>query len=392
VQSRDPLLLGRLEPDPSWSGRELLRHIREKNPQVLMAMELLRHSAWQARLHEGYRRLREAGRRHASEPQVLLGEAMLLRAAGDHSRAAGLLAETTNRYPEVSTASLRESLEHAMRGKLDVSMRYWEDADDRNNAVCEAAYRMHPRGLFTPTLALRSGRYAESGREDIAEAAPRVGVSWFRDPFNRVELGVGLSLFSDPADETVTGWARWHARWSDSVGTVLSAEREPVYTARALGQDIHTDTLRADVSWSVAASDLRVVARFTRYSDGNDRVTPTLEIGRPVERPAGLRGLCRLTWDDTSRDRADYYSPQELRLFQVGIEYRTPPGRNVGVRVRYLPGYGIETGESDRLIHSVYADGLFELPGAGRLRPLISFQRNPTYRSTTLLLRYAREF
>ena len=119
---------------------------------------------------------------------------------------------------------------------------------------------------------------------------------------------------------------------------------------------------------------------YADFSDDNDRTTVAGEILRRFAGIPHLAVLYQFTLDDSHEDVTEYYTPRNLRLHRFGVHCDAPMsgGR---LRLRYLPGYGIEDGGESRLVHAGNADVSWELKPGLILRPAAQFQRTPTYSS-----------
>jgi tetratricopeptide (TPR) repeat protein len=93
VRTRDPHLLTRFEPPANWSGEDLLRHLREKNPLLLARLQLLRQAVSLDQAAEARRWLEEARAQGCAEAILCMDEMRVLYLEGAWESAAAAAAK-----------------------------------------------------------------------------------------------------------------------------------------------------------------------------------------------------------------------------------------------------------------------------------------------------------
>ena len=91
--------------------------------------------------------------------------------------------------------------------------------------------------------------------------------------------------------------------------------------------------------------------------------------------------------EQTDQISPNYYSPQQLQLHQLGLDFEAPwGGEALKLKLRYLPGYGDESGARNDFVQVADVDLVWSWGKAFSLRPSFSFTSTPTYRSTSYTL------
>src|SRR5262249_49742358 len=146
----------------------------------------------------------------------------------------------------------------------------------------------------------------------------------------------------DDAKNTYTLTGNLHSVWSPSWATDLSGGRELYYFARAIDADVISNFIDTRLLWQ-PEGDWKASARvrLEDLSDDNQRATGILQGAHEMFLPK-LWVVARATLDTTEHISPNYYSPQTLQEYQLGVDYTVQLARNASLNVAYMPGYGKE--------------------------------------------------
>lgn len=100
--TRDPCLLGRLEPSPDWTAADLLAQLAESSPRVRIARQLLKQALWEADAGEAEHWLRFLAECGLAESTFLLERARVDLIRGRYAEAAGQLEEYLRAHPNLA--------------------------------------------------------------------------------------------------------------------------------------------------------------------------------------------------------------------------------------------------------------------------------------------------
>lgn len=389
--TRNAMRLCRLEPHPDWSGDDLVNHLADRNPAVLMALQLLKQATWQGNVLEAttwLQRVTEAG---ATRPTRLTAEAMICNAAGNVTRAQALL-ETARREREPREAlSIQRAIDRKRHAQWDLAASYWRDDDSRQNTFVTTGYRWRPSRMGVLSMGLRVGSLREDMIDAIEDVYPYLALAHRQGIAHDWRVSLGAHVVSGPGDNVLVGSATWRSRLSDRVNVTAGFDRHTIDTAMAVSESIAANTVFADMTWDMTELwRSRLTARVSELSDDNTRITPVIKVSRQLEARPDLRLIAQFRWDDTRKESPAYYSPDDLRLLQAGFEYRPSALAAHGARLRYLGGYGIENGADSRYVNALYIDAHVRRGERGGWVPLIGLQQSPTYTSVSLSLAYRR--
>ncbi|MCE9615550.1 MAG: tetratricopeptide repeat protein [Lentisphaerae bacterium] len=394
ARTRDPAWLTRLEPDPQWTGDDLLRHLADKTPAATITLQLLKQATWEDRLHDAKRWLVRLEALHTTRAQQRLAAAIVYSAAGEQAEARVLAQDALDHYPLKEAASVLDTIARRDRPQLSLAARYWADDDKRSSWEAGAEHQTASYGPFQWSGAMRAAQHRESGYDTVREASPTIGSTYAAGLHHHIGADASLHAFNGGPDSQVGGSGTWQAEWTDLLATHFSIERAPVYTVQALNENVSANAWhvagiwRPDLAWQ-----LTLRGRYTDYSDDNARRAGAIELQRRLsgELP-GMTVLGQFSLDDADEDREAYYTPRNLRLGRLGLQYDidlAPGGR---LRLRYLPGYGVEEGEDARVVQAGSAELTWPIKPGLDLRPAANFQRTPTYSSAAGAVTLNHEF
>ena len=115
-------------------------------------------------------------------------------------------------------------------------------------------------------------------------------------------------------------------------------------------------------------------------------------VSRDVDEAGHWKGVFRYTYDNMKNISPDYYSPQDLRLYEGGPEYSINVTKHIYFYARYLPGYGEEHGVPSQLVHDLETHVRFRLCENASLAPSFEYERTPTYYETIYSLEFKYVF
>jgi tetratricopeptide (TPR) repeat protein len=391
VHTRDPQFLTRLEPDPNWTGEELLRQLQDQDPYVLMNRELLRLAAWDERPRKAYEyldRLKELG----ASPIVLLAEVGRIHSSlGDIIGGRSSVEEAEGFEKNDEDKRLLNTLNIQSRPLWVPGYTYWEDNQNRQNSIFAQTFQPFPAAPLNIGIDYSHGVFKERNTPQVTKD------------------GVGLSLSTQPTlFQTLTGRFMWHSfgwrwfengvsgtynstsldtysaslklnsKWSDSFDTELAGGRSLYDTALALNDGITENfasgmaVWRQDGPWKASLK-----LQGAKVSDGNVRSGAEAWVSRRIVN--NWRGVYEFTFENMDKGSPDYYSPQRLTQHQLGFDF-DPRAGWIQPSVRYLPGVGQESGTDYRFIQDIQAALLFRFNEYITLQPIYDMTKTPTYR------------
>ncbi|MCR4295720.1 MAG: polysaccharide deacetylase family protein, partial [Elusimicrobia bacterium] len=219
TRGRDPLRMARIEPSNAWSGEDLLRHFRDKNP-ILEAYALkFDWAVEEGRYREAFALLAKLGSSGMTDSALIAKEAELRLSAGDYVRGRALAEQAgeSGRTPRLE----RRLKTAAAEDRLDWEPGYWYQSDNQGRRTWS----------FSQTLSLPSSgavRFFVGHRR--AEAMERGFPTIVDDGIGggadlRFGLAHGLRIeavqdfLSGPAPDHLSASAHLSSRWGDELSS-----------------------------------------------------------------------------------------------------------------------------------------------------------------------------
>jgi tetratricopeptide (TPR) repeat protein len=394
-RSRNPLFMGRLEVSSRWSGRDLIRHLQDKDPLIQAQKTLLRHAVWERRTHEAQMWLDRLEKSGASQVVLLTEGARIQIAAGDRARAWEMASHALELDPEDrETQRLVKTLELQKRWTWSPRIEYFSDNRDRENLSLRQNLDWRPGGGLTRWRLLQFyGRFREIGFPDIEDRG--VGLGWMRafGLNNELSLQAEAHALTAGLKDTYAAKGSLHTRWTDRLETDVYGGRAPYPTARALAAGINEIQSGVMGFWNVAQLwQWTAAAKSSFISDDNTRIGGSLQAIRRLGRRSVWSAVYRSSYDHMQQVRPLYYSPQNLQLHQLGLDLNVPVARWLRFSGRYLPGIGQERAIHARFIQVADLEAIVKCGTRFSLRPSFTATRTPTYRSYTSSLNLSLVF
>ncbi len=382
VRTRDPMYLTRLEPNPAWTGEELVRYLQDKSPYVVIPRQLLWLALWneKPRQADGYLKdLRNAG----ASQVVLLGEEGRIRSAlGDVPGARQSINAARAHGADADNDKLFASID-VQGGRLwSPAYTFTEDNRRRRNSIFEQTLRPFKVSKFNVGIDYMYGSYREVGVSTITQN------------------GAGLSFYTNPSlFHTLSGRAMWHwfpksfgvtdtytaslaldSRWSDSFETEVTGGRALYDTASAIQHNVTEDYGNLYLAFKPELWRISLKASGGNLSDDNQRYGGQAGISRDIA--FGFRGVYRYTYDNMKEISPLYYSPQQLHQHQLGLQFK-PAFRVIEPSLTYMPGIGKERNTNQTFVQDIEAAVLFHIGRRTTLMPFYGLTKTPTYTRDT---------
>ena len=155
-----------------------------------------------------------------------------------------------------------------------------------------------------------------------------------------------------------------------------------------LDANIVVSYIQASARWADAGWDLTLRGRGSSLSDDNKRGFGQASLARALNSDGSIRLVARGTYDDMKNISPDYYSPQHLRLYELGPEYSKAFSKHLEFYVRYLPGYGQEQSTSGQLAQDLETHLRMHFSPTASLSPGFEYERTPTFYETIYLMEF----
>lgn len=386
VRSRDRALLTRVQPDQKWSGEKLVNHLNENDPKTLAMRQLIRQAVWNNDLSEADRWLAEIQKRGASQAILLLEEARIRLGSGDIRTAVRLARQSAALEDRPETRQFLKDLDGENRNAWSPSFRYQEDNQDRDSWLFEQTLGNANLGPVKTSLIHHYGRYFE---RNAPTATDHGGGLSFLLPLGRDHRFLLDSEYhamtEGPANDTWSSVGRLRSVWHKGWETELWGGRDIYDSARAINANTIDQFAGLAATWRQKdAWKMIFTGRRGWISDGNLRVGASGEIGRRLwKSPFSLVG--RTEYDDVKTPTTIYYTPQQLLLYQAGMDFEMAQTPRWILNVRYLPGIGKENPTKWETVHDVQAGLNYQL-GKVIVNPAFYFRKTPIYRGNTYFL------
>jgi tetratricopeptide (TPR) repeat protein/peptidoglycan/xylan/chitin deacetylase (PgdA/CDA1 family) len=396
VQTRDPSFLCRIEANPHWKGRDLIRQLTDRDPVIIAKRTLLRQALWEGRIHEAREWLEQLKRTGCSPAVLFADEARIRSVVGDRPRAWDLAVRALAVDPkDRDNQYLVQTLQEDKHFEWEPRFEYFRDNRDRQNWIFHQQLDTLRTGLIRWSISHLHGFFSESGLPQVTDDGGGLGFSRSLGLYNNLAVRAEGHLLSDPGQNTFSLRSDLHTHWTDYLESDFILARDPYPTARALGAHVIEQALELRTDWSPEGPWKSLAdGKVTGLSDHNRRYGGYLEISRDLgAHSIGLRGVYRFTADQTDQVSPNYYSPQQLQLHQMGLAYEAPwGGQTVKLHLRYLPGYGDEKGVHGDFVQVADVDLALNWGKTYSLRPSFSLTSTPTYNSTSYSLTFVCRF
>jgi len=379
--TRDPWILNRHEPDPRWTGADLLRFLHDQDPLNQIYKELSDISNWQARPREALSWYTLMEKNGVSQPILLAQEAKIRFAVGDAAEGQALAqrAMMNENLPDVEK-SITSAL--ATTGPEWVpTYTFEEDNQGRRDWTFEQSLTSAQWWKTRWSVIQRHSEYFDSQAPKVMDNGIGGAVDLQLGLFNTLH-GEGMQHYlSGHGQSTETGFGRLDSRMTDNLEATLSGGRSIYYTARALDDHVNDDFIdligkyQPEGPWRASAR-----GKYLDLTDTNRRRSAQLELSRALFFPENFRLVYQFTYDEMKFVSPDYYSPQELRMHAFGPEITFKTSRSTRCTLRYLPAYAAERGGKPEVDHNAEADLQFRLGEKTYFKPSFSYSRTPTYR------------
>ncbi len=389
-RTRDPIRLNRLEPDQHWTGQQLIENLQDQNGRAFIYSELLHQAMWRGRTREAYRWLTKLQEANVSE-RVLWGEEARIRyAAGDiqsgYELASRVLSYNPDHYEHMIETNLVKEGPAWNPGFV-----YAKDNRERESYSFEQQFQLPRMGNLNLYLIQGWARYLETGYTSLTDNAGGVGFEYKAGLFHELSGDAQYHDFSEPGKNAASGNLAWEAQWTDFVRTRIEGGHNTHYTARALGAHIEQNVggayLQAEDQGRWLA---RIRARYFHLTDHNDRRQYQVLLRKTLDSRDHIRFAYRFTYDDMNILSPFYYSPQALRLHEIGPELSYKLGERIQFSGSYRAGLGKETITDTQFIQDAQATLRLWLTSKLWVGPTYWYQKTPTYRQETygVYLRY----
>jgi tetratricopeptide (TPR) repeat protein/peptidoglycan/xylan/chitin deacetylase (PgdA/CDA1 family) len=392
VRTKDPYHVARIEPKPDWSGPKLIQHLQDQNPFVLAYRTLLRNALWENRTHEAYKWLNELKKQGASEPILLAEEGRLRSYSGDLTRAEQLAQRATELDSNPELKNIQTSIQNRMRPIWTPSFTYQEDNKDRSNWMQRQNFEMWVKDFVRLSLFQSHASFKDATTPRITDDAFGFGLARNFAIFHSASVQVQQHFLSGGnARDDISVYARQSSRWSDLFGTDIALGRSMYDTADALNANI-TERF-ANLSLNFGLNEWRVNPRLraSSLSDRNSRYSTEVEASYLIIPALDLRTMYQFVYDHAKTQKNEYYTPNNLRQHQLGLQY-APRWKRFQPFIRYLPGYGQETGVTSGFIQEVEV-GLPIKPGERTsIGPYAGYVKTPTYHRSSISLIFSHQF
>lgn len=384
VRTRDPMRLVRFEPPPAVTGAALVRHMIDQRPATLMIRRLLREATWDHRTQDATRWFSELKKRGASHASLLADEARIRLSLGDWEGARVLAEQACREEDSAENRELLADIDRFKHWAWKGSFTYQEDNQHRiNRQFRQDLGFWHLDGLEL-SLDHLAGSYSEAGVETVNEEGGGVILGKQLSPAQKLSLEANGHFLSAQAKNTYTLIGQLRSGWTESLSTVLQGGRDLYYYGRALNANVISHFVDTRIGWNPPTIPWRASARgrVEDLSDNNSRLTGVLEGGRRIFLPR-LWIVTRASLDTTDKVSPNYYSPQILQEYQLGVDYTLPLSRGSNLNVAYLPGYGKEKTSDGVFVNDIDATLNLMIGSSLTFSPSVAFIRQPTYHRNT---------
>lgn len=386
VKSRDPLFLTRIEPHNDWSGEDLVRHLQDKSPYVIMYRKLLSQAAWEGRPRAAFTYLESLKKTSASQ-LVLLGEEGKIRSSlGDYYGTQKLIDQDHNTDRDKETQRMVDALKRQKKPVIVPGYTYSEDNKKRISSLLDGAFYPFPAAPVNTGLIYRNGLYKEENFPSIRQNAAGLSLLKNFNLYHTVSAkGMYHWLKTDSTDKkignTYTASLGWTAHWTDSTETELQGGRDLYDTARAMNAEITEDYANFYGLWKPRGPwQLSGKLQGADLSDGNNRMGLQASVSRHLF--LSVRAAYKYTTDHMKNMSNDYYSPQHLQQHQFGVEVNPDFGW-FEPQIAYYPGIGKEDGLKQQFVQDVEVSLRFRVTPQLFFEPFYSLIDTPTYRRNT---------
>ncbi len=393
VKSRDPYHLNRMEPPQDWKGDDLVRHLTDDTPVSRMRLALLHWSVWEGFPHEALRRLEELKASGASEYVVSMEEARILASRGNmvlakkkHGEAMEALGD--GKIPKTPDPVLSEN-----RPVFNMGGDYFSDTEHRRFWTFQESFAPGYIKNIRLRAIHRQSVLKERDVPTVTGTGLGVGLGTSLGLYHSLDLeGVGYHFSPDIGAGSALS-ATLVSQWWDLLRSEIGVNREPVYGAKALNQNIYQRSTDFSLVWDTGeawAGSFRGV--YSDLSDSNRRLTSNVEFSRPFFSWAYPRVVVRFLTNDTKNVSPLYYSPSHLVENNLGLMVSDRFENHFTAMARYLPGFGKEVGSGTRFIQNIN----FELTGEWNDTTLVKFgflyNQTPSYCSRDFSLSLEHRF
>lgn len=393
--NRDPMFLTRVEPRAGWTGRDLIRHLTDSAPATMMRLQLLRQAARKGRTREAYAWLTQLKRHEAPAPLLLVEEARILAASGDRQGATRLtdravaLENTPPMQKDVQTVRQEE------RASWTPGFQFRDDTPGREDWVFHQSLEGPLAGNHRGSLHHAEAEFTESGAATVRDRRVGAGYTYQWGLAHRLGLyALQHVLSGGSAADAVTVLGSLRSAWTDAWSTKIEGGYAPVETARALNANTRETHAEGTLIWQQGRWEVQARGRGATFSDDNRRWTAGLDVARQLPAIPGFKAVASATIDHMQDVTPNYYSPQRLRILQAGGEYTWKIRKGVDAVIRYMPGYGQETGTDPKLIHflSIALPMSWGIGDRARLEPTFYLSKTPTYERKAIGLTFRWRF
>lgn len=380
--NRDPMFLTRVEPRATWTGRDLVRHLTEQAPSTLMRLQLLRQAARRGRTREAYAWLAQLERQAAPKPLLLVEEARILALSGDRDRATRLTNQAIELDNSQRVQKNVETVRQEERPSWSPGFQFRDDTPGREDWIFHQSIEGPLAGNHRASAHHAEAEFSEAGAATVRDRRVGAGYSYQMDLVHRLSVFATQHFLSGgSADNTVSAQGTLRSAWTDTWSTKLEASHAPVETARALNANVRETRGEGTLIWRQGRWEVQGMGRGATFSDDNQRWTVGIDVAKQLPNIPAFKIMAAATYDHMEDVTLNYYSPQHLRIFQAGGEYTWSLRKGVSAVIRYLPGYGEETGSDPRLIHflSIALPMQWGMGERARLEPAFYYAKTPTY-------------
>jgi len=257
-----------------------------------------------------------------------------------------------------------------------------EDNKKRRDEELNQSLEFLHLGNTTWRLVHRLSDYREENVTTVHENAGGLGFNQQIGLYHNLDVkGMG-HIFSGDLKKTYSVSGGLESTWADDFRTKLYGEHAPVYTARALNDEIEETLGEMDVEWNfLELWRAGVKGKQSNLSDENRRTSGDLELTRYLRRRAGPRVLYRFSADNMKIDSPDYYSPHHLQQHQFGFDWPIRWEKDFRLRIAYLPGVGKESISSTQFVQTLELEIIKTWHDRWTVGLTGSADASPTYRS-----------
>jgi peptidoglycan/xylan/chitin deacetylase (PgdA/CDA1 family) len=394
LRSQDRGRMNRVEPNNAWTGTDLIRHIQDENPISKAYEQFVDWASWEGHTREAYVWLDEMKAGGASDGIVAAEEAQIRLYAGDfaggQAQAQQILSAGT--FPGLETTLRTENLRAGV--SWNPSYTFQNDNEGRRAWQLNQNLFFPKRGNLQLYAVERHAEYTETGSPLVVDNAVGAGADLNLGLYQQLGLTLLQHLFT-AAEPTVSAAGKVDSRWTDLLSTEFEVGYTPLANALALSHNILGTYGAASGRWDPDEHwKLTLREDWTVYTDSNRRTTTDAEADRVLYTGDRfvVKGIDRLTYDDTRAFSLNYYSPQRLWLDALGPELTYRFNRRAQLILRDLPGYSSEAGFSSQFVNEAEAAVEFRWNDVNSVRPSYTYYDTPTYRSNTYAIELTQHF